>query len=225
MLSHIFQSSLFVPPARDAYQRPRSAHFCHPLDLICIPVCSLHSRKKIKEKYPFLTKLALDEFYGRSANMKARWTHIHEEEFDFKQIPLSSKLNWTKLDSIDLREFVASTTPEYFIETCNIELFDCRIFWRQVQTFHGSCIAVSPPCFQANKNLNIFQLNVTDALHRHHFLQNGSNQSREDFKDSFIQLLNRNDFLERKLNFRTLQYWSDVRLTLAFNRSDVTTVL
>lgn len=155
-------------------------HF--PKLLICSS--SLHSRKKIKEKYPFLTKLALDEFYGRSVNMNARWSHHHEVDFDFTKIPLESSLNWTMLDSIDIRKFISSTTPEYFIETCNIELFDCRMFWRQVQTLHGSCISVSPPWFQLIK---LSQLNIEGALQRHYFLQNGFNQSRDDYKDSFTQ--------------------------------------
>ncbi|CAG5104211.1 Oidioi.mRNA.OKI2018_I69.chr1.g1145.t1.cds [Oikopleura dioica] len=158
-----------------------------------LQICSssLHSRKKIKENYPYLPKLALDEFYGKSVNMYAARRHHHEADFNISTIKLSRNLNWTMLDSIDLREFISSTTPEYFIATCKIELFDCRTFWRQVQTFHGSCIA----------------LNVTEALWQHYFLQTGDSKSMEEFEKSFSE---------------TLKYWSNVRLTLAFNRTDVT---
>lgn len=65
-----------------------------------LQICSssLHSRKKIKDKYPYLPKLALDEFYGKSVNMHAARRHHHEADFNISTIKLSRNLNWTMLD-------------------------------------------------------------------------------------------------------------------------------
>ena len=76
---------------------------------------SMHSKFKIRKKYPQVTEKILERLYGHNVSHLERsiWNfrHKHSDYFDVLRFKYESK--YKLYNSINLTEFYATTTPVY----------------------------------------------------------------------------------------------------------------
>ena len=103
---------------------------------------SMHSKRKVSEKYPQLNKTMIQELYGLNVKgLKQSMWDVRKSLPDmFRSMKRDFDNQYKDLNSINLTKFYKDTTPVYFMAECEMDTIDCTENWVMKETSHGNCL-------------------------------------------------------------------------------------
>ena len=141
---------------------------------------SMHSRKKVRQKYPSINDTLIQQLYGfHTTDVQRRMWKVRKPIPDLFDLLMENyEKEYSELNAINLTQFYIDTTPVYFMFHCEMDGLNCRKHWKIRRTLFGSCLkldtnnayehelnrhrktpASAHPCYQkCNKSIMILML-------------------------------------------------------------------
>ena len=140
---------------------------------------SMHSKEKIRLKYPHVNKSMVEQLYGLHTKgiKRSMWDIRKSQPEMFNFLRMRQESEYEMLNSINLTEFYIETAPvlglnlfglkfshekssksvkAYYMFECKMErTIDCRKNWKLKQTAQGTCLALQPNDAYEYKKLEV----------------------------------------------------------------------
>ena len=107
---------------------------------------SMHSRKKVRQKYPSINDTLIQQLYGfHTTDVQRRMWKVRKPIPDLFDLLMENyEKEYSELNAINLTHFYIDTTPVYFMFHCEMDGLNCRKHWkiRRISIVRFKCYSI-----------------------------------------------------------------------------------